>query len=354
MREPRTSSRLPILPQSPPLEGQGKRRVAQAGRQNTMPHVRRKGTEVTRITVTWKASDKRQKQEYAETGERPDARRKFTLDLKELSQETRKPIVEHLGLHCFTLGMEHTHDFHKEMPASAYLPGYSQDYDHQPTMRDILSYVALEADARNEAREHKTKIDAAKKANWEQLQAAYDKLRLQVDALIESGDLAALEAFNFFPVNDIASFKPSGGRSNLYKLWLDAIKTARKAKRKASKKAWIEAHGSDHLKRAHAGGYDAQRLYVTERASAEAPEFTVDFDEKAEWQVRTCPSPRALDAEAEAEALGIGEEVKVVWLKKAAVNSVAYDERDCYDGFGPCEAVVIHTYLSKYDLVQEL
>lgn len=318
-----------------------------------------KETEVTQVTVTWEASEKLRKQEYTETGERPDAGRRFTLNLKELTQEERKPIVEHLGLHIFTLGMETAHIFSEKWPITCFAPRRLA-FDQQPTVDDILDYVKSETASRDTARAHKAKIDAAKKANRVQLQGHYDNFRQEIDALVESGDLTALEEFRYPPVKGVASFKPSGGRSGLYKLLSDAItevamgiENARKAKREADKAEWIEAHSSEHLKRAHGGGYDAQRLYVTERADKEAPGFIVDFDGAAEWKDRSCPSLEALDAEAEAEALRVGDGVKVVWLTNPAVNEVG-DEKAYYYVFDECEAVVIRTYLGKYNLVQEL
>jgi hypothetical protein len=162
-----------------------------------------------------------------------------------------------------------------------------------------------------------------------------------------------MEAFSSL-TKGIADFKPSPHASTLFDLLATGIKIACKAKRKADKADWIKAHGSSHLKRAHGNGYDAQRLYVTERAETEAPGFTVDFDEKAEWRGRTCPTLEALDAEAEAEALGIGEEVMVVWLINQACNGVQGQE-GYYDVFDACEAIVIRNYLGQlYDLVREL
>ena len=125
----------------------------------------------------------------------------------------------------------------------------------------------------------------------------------------------------------------------------EAAAQAEKEAREAKKAAWIEAHGSDYLKDAHALGYNCQRQYVTERATLEFPDFWVDFDDNASWNDRACPSPEAL---AEVKALvAVGHDAQVVWLTD---NGAA--DRENWEYFEPCEAVVIRDYLGKYDLVK--
>lgn len=125
-------------------------------------------------------------------------------------------------------------------------------------------------------------------------------------------------------------------------------KAALKAQAALEKFAWIIDLGSDHLKRAHAAGYDCQRLYVQERTALEYPGFTIDFDDLAEWKGRACPSPEALD---EAETVK-GE---VVWLTHPPyVLEAEADGYSCDDAYEAHEAVVVREFLGKYDLVKEL
>lgn len=125
----------------------------------------------------------------------------------------------------------------------------------------------------------------------------------------------------------------------------EAAAQAEKEAREAKKAAWIEAHGSDYLKAAHALGYNCQRQYVTERATLEFPDFRVDFDDNASWNDRACPSPEAL---AEVKALvAAGHDAQVVWLTDDGAA-----DRENWEYFEPCEAVVIRDYLGKYDLVK--
>lgn len=117
---------------------------------------------------------------------------------------------------------------------------------------------------------------------------------------------------------------------------------------RAEKAAWVEAHGSDYLKRACAAGHNCQRLYVKERAGQEAPNYVVDFDNNAEWRERSCPSLTALNELDKVAQLQIGEP-EIVWLEAEPHDK--NNEEPEY-GFEECEAVVIRSYLGKYDLVK--
>lgn len=118
-----------------------------------------------------------------------------------------------------------------------------------------------------------------------------------------------------------------------------------KATLEKEKKEWIAAYGSDHLKRATALDYNCQKKYVLERATKEFPNFVVDYNNKAGWKERVCPSKEALSA---VEILIEQREAKVVWLTFPAYELEEYEE------FEPCEAVVISNYLGLYTLVCEM
>ena len=111
-----------------------------------------------------------------------------------------------------------------------------------------------------------------------------------------------------------------------------------KAQREAEKLAWVQAHGSAFLQQAVAAGYDCQRRYVEERAGIEHPGFVVDWEDRAEWRSRSCPSEAAL-------ALALAVRGEVVWLTRAPV-----EEPEEY--WEPGEAVVLRGYLGAYDLVK--
>lgn len=128
-----------------------------------------------------------------------------------------------------------------------------------------------------------------------------------------------------------------------------AIKAAQQ-RREEEKSGWIEAHGSDHLRRAHALGYDCQRRYVTERAAREFPGWVVDFDDCADWRERSCPSAEALRVVE--ELINRGLNAKVVWL--TAPPYKRDPEEEYYEPFEAREAVVILGYLGSYTLVKEI
>ncbi len=133
-------------------------------------------------------------------------------------------------------------------------------------------------------------------------------------------------------------------------------KTAAREKLEADKAQWIAEHGSDALKRKTAAGYDCQRAYVRERAADELPDFTVDFDDNAQWKSRSCPGDRAF---AVVETLTTrGYNAQVVWLT-ADTDGVPLDkptteDSDDYpDAYQPQrEAVAVRQYLGKYTLIQ--
>lgn len=119
---------------------------------------------------------------------------------------------------------------------------------------------------------------------------------------------------------------------------------AAKQKFESERLEWIKQYGSDHLQRAVAAGYNCLRKYVEERAALEFPGFEVDFDDKADWSSRSCPSEAALDIAEQYSEQG----AEVVWLKEPA-NPREY----CYpDEFESCEAVLIPKFLGRYDLLR--
>jgi hypothetical protein len=99
-------------------------------------------------------------------------------------------------------------------------------------------------------------------------------------------------------------------------------------KRERDKEEWIKKNGSDYLKTAHELDYDCQRRYVTERSNYEFPEYVVDFDDKADWKSRSCPSEEALmDVKGLVEQ---GFDARVVWLTKGLIME---DEDEYIDSF---------------------
>lgn len=121
----------------------------------------------------------------------------------------------------------------------------------------------------------------------------------------------------------------------------EAAKKVERERLEADKLQWIQQHGDDYLRDAVALGYDCQREYVAQRTDMEFPGYVVDFDNNAVWKSRSCPSREAL-----AEVKGLiakGYQAEVVWLTCPPWE---------LDEFEAGEAVVIRSYLGKYDLVK--
>lgn len=116
---------------------------------------------------------------------------------------------------------------------------------------------------------------------------------------------------------------------------------------------WIEAHGSEHIKRAIDRGYHVTGLYARERAALEFPGFIVDTQNAVSLKERISPTAEALELEEEIEAkLNVlpsnnGEDVRIMWA--AGVHSGSQDA----DLSGiKREVVVVSNYLGRYSLIK--
>lgn len=139
----------------------------------------------------------------------------------------------------------------------------------------------------------------------------------------------------------------------------EAAKAEAAAKRQAeveTRLAWARAHGSDHLRRCLEIGHTCSRLYSTERAEIEFSGYFLDYDNKAAWKDRACPTVAALD---EREAVLAAhpdldaEHLLIVWQTEPGKNSTG-SELDDYDEFAECETVVVRGFLGKYDLLKAI
>jgi hypothetical protein len=114
----------------------------------------------------------------------------------------------------------------------------------------------------------------------------------------------------------------------------------------ANKATWIEAHGSDRLKKAHSTGYPHNRAYTQERATAElGGGWIVDMKSAYEWDRNASPSEQALHLEETLKDKGF--KAQIVWVKSDGT------ERDDDDAFEPFEALVVREFLDRYDVIHE-
>lgn len=110
---------------------------------------------------------------------------------------------------------------------------------------------------------------------------------------------------------------------------------------------WIDQFGSQYLKDATDLDYNIDDKYFEERATKEFPKYEINFYYNAGWNIRSNPSQKALNEVK--ELVKKNYDAVIVWLT-APVN----EEEKYYDDFEECEAIVIRSYLGKYDLVKEI
>lgn len=119
-----------------------------------------------------------------------------------------------------------------------------------------------------------------------------------------------------------------------------------KKQREQEKRDWILKHGSQYLKDCLELNVKANKEYVFERAGIEFPGYVVDYSDDARWDDKVSPSKEALKELKGLRAKKV--ESEIVWLKdRYFTESNDYDNNPT-----PCEAVMIHNYLGKYDLVK--
>jgi len=132
----------------------------------------------------------------------------------------------------------------------------------------------------------------------------------------------------------------------------EAAEHAEAQRQESERRIWIQAHGSEFLRQAHAAGYDCQRLYATERAALEFPGFTLEFDSSSRWKSRSCPSRKAFEiAQATPPA-------RVIWLTDLSdtlrTEWGLEDDEDSWgeDPWKEQEALLVADFLGKYDLLR--
>ncbi len=127
----------------------------------------------------------------------------------------------------------------------------------------------------------------------------------------------------------------------------EAKKAAAKTKYEADRAAWIAENGSEYLKQGLKLDYNVNRTYVDDRATLEYPGFQVARGDNWEWKEKINPSPEALiEVAALIEA---GVEAEIVWLQGTPEDR---DEDGYSEPFEATEAIMIHGYLGKYDLIK--
>jgi hypothetical protein len=287
------------------------------------------------LKVSFETSAEWRNAEFIRTGEQPKRYQEVSFDMAEATPEQRKVIIWAAPDLTISLNSE-------------------AEFSGPPTLEQVLPVIVRKAEA--EIEQEKKSLDRNVRWATERIASAIENKNVEVQTLarhelqkaaslgIDLREYSRLAAEHERLIPEFKAYKAA--RDAEYQRRKDELEAAEAQKRKAAeaeKLAWAQAHGSEHLRRACAGGYNCQRMYVTERAGQELPGFTVDFDKKSEWTNRACPSLTALDV-AEA-AIKAGHDATVVWFTAGPRGEDEYE-------FEPCEGVVIREYLGKYDLVR--
>jgi hypothetical protein len=276
------------------------------------------------------------KDEFIATGHKPKDSKSFQLELSELSEKDRAVIIDWLDNHA-----DIDLSYMQVVDGSWRTLSRAKDlyYDSEPTVDQVIMHMHL---AQAEAR-----TIAAAKAERKHRQEKETKRRINQTEMIDAAARVGLDA--------VKALKLGPAEHKVMSHYRSVVNSLTTAQREVEKGSWIAGKGSPHLRRAAERGYDCQRAYVVERAQMEAPQFTVDFNNGAEWKDRCCPSEQALVIEDQGTALELDAETPItVWLTAAPSNDVSndYDNYGYCEEFTPCEAVVMRRYLGKYDLVR--
>jgi len=310
------------------------------------------------LQIKWQASDQLLLAEIAETGRGQAPERSITVDLTQVAPAQRQALLALTRVLRATRAGEPIIDSIDLTDRPQ--PGSAEDLarglrrtsplhlDAEPTLDQAISLAQKIIAERTALQAEAAHIEAARREREQIISEALARAEAEIDALAHARDLAGLRAWRLpAELQDVWGSQ----KSQLIEHQRQAIADIEEAERAVDRAHWIATHGSPHLQRCIEAGYNCQRQYVIERAAAEAPTFTVDFDDRAAWKDRACPTPMALDLADEARELGLGEPL-IVWLTRPASDMIAQEHWDDEAAFAPCEAVVLRGFLGKYDLVR--
>lgn len=322
-----------------------------------------------KFELYWTPTDALRRAHLIETGEQMDSKQFLEVELTELTPEQRTIILASKDRFSDSIANILPECTGVKMPYgigsgnAEFETGGSVSFDHVPTLEGWLHNAAKMLATYDV---HRPELDAANatlKAQRRRAQELTKEYRtLQEEWWKRIAKMTEEEANQPLPESVVElerETKAVGGTIYSTPITQDLVSRRHelrnerlKAEAYAAKEAWIEAHGSDQLRRGFERGHDCGRLYTLERAAIEAPGYVVDYYDGAKWKDRSCPSVAALNGAEAAELLNVGD-VKIIWLTEPPVDTKIDNEYyDYSEPFEACEAVVISNYLGKYDLVK--
>lgn len=297
---------------------------------------------MSNLIVKWNASDALRKQEAVATGKITTRLRETVIDLTTLTPDQRAVVVEiasETGTREPAYVIDLTERFTLvDKPPTTYSAGQEMNwrtrspdirFDAEPSMEQSLTLGSANAAVLQESRrnakaaqeaenqqkaEKQAREDAEKAERIARWTPLYRQIQPAAEAAIAGDSIEAIAAvYAAWPEGLNYGFTPDGGDC------LDKRLSARKAElekaqRQAVKTAWVQTHGSDHLKRACAAGHNCDRLYWIERCALEYPGATLDYEGNADWKDRSCPSVKMLDRRDAILDTHPGVNATIVWL----------------------------------------
>jgi hypothetical protein len=307
------------------------------------------------IEVAWTMSEEARKRILIETGQELSANRSFTIELTDLTPEQRAPIIERLFPHHSRIDASAIYEFDPDVYFRDYLNKATFKYDEQPSVDQVAAIAERQVEEIKKADTYKAEVKAQEKAERQRRVEIYERFKPILEDLIDAEDYDALNTFfrDHPEAAKVNSFRPNRGVDSLSNIVTCAMREIRKKRWQEDMNGWAMEHGSQHLRDCILRDYHCERLYVKERAAKDFPGWTVDFYNESAYNERTNPTHQALRVEKSLAENDL--DVEIVWLTAPAQDSPREPVDAYYDEpFEPCEAIVIHNYLDKYDLVREI
>lgn len=301
---------------------------------------------MSQVTVQYRLSEEFRKERGSITGDVPTEHQIVAFDLAEIDAEDRLAILEEASINAdgsANVNIAIRTDYGVRTIALDYL------LDNSSKVANECRTIAM---LRNAYLREKTESRIKNATNaWKR--AIANKDTRHPDDTISEHDLSMVKKFNL----DISEYDELVAKwkrqAPIWRAEKDAaearaieVKAAAEAGVAKDKTTWISKFGSEHLQRGIAAGHDCSRLYLTERATLEYPNFVLDYEKCADWKSRSCPSVNALDLRDTFLEQHEGVTVTIVWLTSPP-RSIR--EERSYENFEPCEGIVIDDPLySRY------
>jgi hypothetical protein len=323
----------------------------------------------TIIRVHYQVSDAYRQAQFTETGNLPEQKRSLTLEAETLTPEQRAQIFAVTGP-ALSLEIRSYKFAHWNTPQCLISEELLLEAD--PTLEDVLTHCGRMV-AEQEAIK-KQADDYRRNQYRKQLEDLTPKFTQAIELRqseqpfhhLDSDDYRRMRSLGLDPqplialMEEYKQLQPlfreeKNEREEADKKRRKEEHAAQKARERESRKAWASEHGSERLCRALEAGHDCSRLYWTERASVDYPDYTLDYETHADWKDRACPSLAALDERDAVLAAHPQATVSIVWLtEEPRDRPIARDEDYYSEEFEACEAVVVKDPNYEHYLIRSM